>query len=527
MKTESADFLRCLYSAIAQGWGAKPHQGEAFANAILTGDLFGQFGQGAAIVQIAHLFATHDQLAADAEPVIEQDGPSYAVLDGQMGLGQYVMTRAMDIAIEKAKESTIGTVWVHRWHDIGCAAAYTRRALAHNCVAMLTVTSVPLTAPWGGRDMLMSAAPFSFVCPAGEERPVIGDLALCGTWDFHMVKAVNEGKRLDRKLLVDPDTGELTDDPTRFIDDPSSRLTPVRAATVFPDHKIYGFNVFSEIMTGLLTPGGLTADQLQYPTRDYVEKGVKVDRGGGGYITVVDVSRLMPVDLFKTRVDTWIRTIKGSRLVKGAEEILLPGERAQRNEERCLAEGVEIRDEHWDNLERIAADLSIDITRCAERATFMENVFWLRPNIICGRTGPNTHAWNPRELAEGGIGAVLSVNFGAEVVPEDLSAAGIAYQCIPLSDNAPPQPGDFEICIAALPKGLAFATENIQAGKATLVHCRAGKDRTGMFLSYYLCRTEGLGVREAIEEVKRVRPIALTAEGYEPFAVQVLEALVD
>ena len=34
-------------------------------------------------------------------------------------------------------------------------------------------------------------------------------------------------------------------------------------------------------------------------------------------------------------------------------------------------------------------------------------------------------------------------------------------------------------------------------------------------------------VREAIEEVKRVRPIALTAEGYEPFAVQVLEALVD
>ena len=209
MKTESAEFLRSLYTAIAGGWAAKPHQAAAFANAILTGDLFGQFGQGAAIVQIDHLFATHNQLNAAAEPVIEQEGPSYAVLDGQMGLGQYVMTRAIDIAIEKAKSSTIGTVWAHRWHDIGCAAAYARRALDHDCVAMLTVTSVPLTAPWGGRDMLMSAAPFSFVCPAGEERPIIGDLALCGTWDFHMVKALNEGRKLDQKLLVDPNTGPM------------------------------------------------------------------------------------------------------------------------------------------------------------------------------------------------------------------------------------------------------------------------------------------------------------------------------
>ena len=361
MRVEPAEFLRHLYKAIANGWGAKPHQAAAFADAILTGDLFGQFGQGAAIVQIAHLFARHHQLNADAEPIVEQEGPSFAVLDGQMGLGQYVMTRAIDLAIEKARNSTVGTVWVHRWHDIGCAAAYTRRALAHDCVAMLTVTSVPLTAPWGGRDMLMSAAPFSFVCPASGELPIIGDFALCGTWDFHMVKAVNEGRKLDRKLLVDPDTGEPTDDPTRFIDDPSSRLTPVRAATLFPDHKIYGFNVFAEIMTALLTPGGLTADQLQYPTLDYVERGIRVNRGGGGYVTVVDPSRLMPIELFKSRVDTWIRTIKGSRLVKGAEEILLPGERAQRNEKRCLTDGVELRDEHWENLVQIAAELEIDI----------------------------------------------------------------------------------------------------------------------------------------------------------------------
>jgi protein-tyrosine phosphatase len=58
-----------------------------------------------------------------------------------------------------------------------------------------------------------------------------------------------------------------------------------------------------------------------------------------------------------------------------------------------------------------------------------------------------------------------------------------------------------------------------------LVHCRSGKDRTGLFLSYYLCVTEGLRPSEAIAELRRVRPIALTAEGWETFSYEVLGAL--
>jgi hypothetical protein len=38
-----------------------------------------------------------------------------------------------------------------------------------------------------------------------------------------------------------------------------------------------------------------------------------------------------------------------------------------------------------------------------------------------------------------------------------------------------------------------------------LVHCSSGKDRTGMFLSYYLCATEGMAPSRAIQEIRRVR----------------------
>lgn len=101
----------------------------------------------------------------------------------------------------------------------------------------------------------------------------------------------------------------------------------------------------------------------------------------------------------------------------------------------------------------------------------MHNVFWLRPNVIAGRTGPNKDFWEPTALAQGGIGAVLSVNDGELVHPEDLAAAGIRYQCVPLSDVAPPRPGDLEMCTAALPKALEFALLSIDAGRGLLVHC--------------------------------------------------------
>ena len=155
----------------------------------------------------------------------------------------------------------------------------------------------------------------------------------------------------------------------------------------------------------------------------------------------------------------------------------------------------------------------------------MRNVFWLRKGVIGGRSGPNRDAWFPKDLADGGIGAVLSVNDGELVRPSELSEVGIEYSCVPLSDAAPPLPGDLDICVNALPHALAFAARSIESRRSVLVHCSSGKDRTGLFLSYFLCVTEGLSPGDAIREVRRVRPIALSADGWELFAHHVLANL--
>lgn len=154
----------------------------------------------------------------------------------------------------------------------------------------------------------------------------------------------------------------------------------------------------------------------------------------------------------------------------------------------------------------------------------MDHIFWLHDNLVGGRPGPNLVPWNPRDLRDGGIGAVLSVNDGELAHPEDLNALEIGYCCAPLSEHAPPREGDLETCLASLPKGLDFVLKNRALGRKTLVHCRQGRDRTGLFLTYYLHKQHGASPEQAIIQLKDVRRDALAAEGWGEFALQVLRA---
>ena len=119
---------------------------------------------------------------------------------------------------------------------------------------------------------------------------------------------------------------------------------------------------------------------------------------------------------------------------------------------------------------------------------------------------------------------MLSVNDGELCRPKEFAQHGLAYACIPLSSNAPPREGDLEHCLRALPEALAFATNNMSRGVPVLVHCTAGKDRTGLFLAYYLMRCENCSLEQAVTRLRAVRPIALTATGWHEFALQVLSA---
>ncbi|ABZ76110.1 dual specificity protein phosphatase [Shewanella halifaxensis HAW-EB4] len=156
----------------------------------------------------------------------------------------------------------------------------------------------------------------------------------------------------------------------------------------------------------------------------------------------------------------------------------------------------------------------------------MQHLFWLVDGQIAGRSGPNKDPWDLLELKAAGIDAIISVNHGEDCIEAELTGAGLDYLCVPFSRNIPPKPEDLDYCVEQVPKALAFIRECEAQDKTVLIHCRSGKDRTGLIMAYYLM-DNGAAPLHAVSQVRAVRDIAFSAEGWDQFAFDVLYALQD
>ena len=68
-----------------------------------------------------------------------------------------------------------------------------------------------------------------------------------GNRDYHFAEAALNGTKISGPYLVDPATGEATDDPTNFFlrTGTFSRVSDINGATVFSSPRIYALNVAS------------------------------------------------------------------------------------------------------------------------------------------------------------------------------------------------------------------------------------------------------------------------------------------
>ena len=146
----------------------------------------------------------------------------------------------------------------------------------------------------------------------------------------------------------------------------------------------------------------------------------------------------------------------------------------------------------------------------------MKHVFWLLEGLLAGRPGPAQVPWNPEELRAGGLLSVVSLN--TEPDPAELEAAGLRHYSLPMTPILPLSEALQAMLLQRLEAVLATTHAEVSAGQPTLLHCHAGKDRTGLALTAYLVRYHGLEVEEAIAQVRDARPTAMSAPGYEATA---------
>src|SRR3546814_19311773 len=95
-----------------------------------------------------------------------------AVVDGDNGMGHLVVSQAVDLAIEKAREAGVAWVSTRYSNHAGPASLYARQPLKHDMVGLyFAVGNANHLPPWGGPDMLLSTNPIAAGIPANNEPP--------------------------------------------------------------------------------------------------------------------------------------------------------------------------------------------------------------------------------------------------------------------------------------------------------------------------------------------------------------------
>jgi protein-tyrosine phosphatase len=162
----------------------------------------------------------------------------------------------------------------------------------------------------------------------------------------------------------------------------------------------------------------------------------------------------------------------------------------------------------------------MDVSRFTNHASrkrwLLEYTYWLIDHLLAGRVGPVERPWDIEKLREAGIKVIVSLN--GEANAAEIAAAGMRHYVLPQTPALPLFRRDKDELLRGIEPVLDVIHREVSEGHPTLVHCHSGKDRTGVVLTAFLVRYEGLSIEDAIARVRAVKPNAMSAPGYEATA---------
>ena len=244
---------------------------------------------------------------------VVQERAGMALLDGDNGMGHLVMQRAAELAIEKARHCGIAWVGSQFSNHAGPASLYARMPMAHDMIGLyFAVGNANHLPPWGGLDMLLSTNPIAVAVPAGDEPPVVLDMATTVA-AYGKVKAkAQRGETMPVGWMIDR-LGQPLTDPKRAEE---GFLMPIGG------YKGYGLSLIVGLLAGTLNGAAMGKQVI-----DFNHDDISVTNTGQA-VMAIDLSAFGDVAAFKGRVDQLVRDLRCSERMPGVDRIWLPGEQS-------------------------------------------------------------------------------------------------------------------------------------------------------------------------------------------------------
>lgn len=253
------------------------------------------------------------------------DMPSWAVVDGNGGLGIIIAWKAVQIAIEKAKQTGVGIVNVRNSHHLGPVGYYAGMCADKGMLGMAMSNGDVMLAATGSREKNIGNNPFAYAVPAGKYDKILYDVAISMGSDMKLHQMNKEGKSAPDGWLIDKD-GKPSNNPADYF--AGGVLLP------FGGYKGYGLALMVETFAAALS-GAATTKNVHAWNRKPGESG-----NVGHFFMALDVAKICEPEEYEKRVEGIIDEIKGSALAEGTEKIYYPGEKECLSRAKCLAEGT-------------------------------------------------------------------------------------------------------------------------------------------------------------------------------------------
>lgn len=345
MPVLTAEQLAAIGTTLFDAVGSPHDESVWVAETLVRANLVGHDSHG--IVRFTQYVdqVRNGEVKPGAKIVIEHETPTTAVLNANLGWGQVVARRAVQIAIEKAAQHSLGAVVVQNCPHVGRLGEYVEIAARQQMIGLAVVNSHgggEAVAPWGGIDRRFTPNPIAFAAPSGLEFPVLMDITTSSVPEGKVRVARHRGEQLPADCIIDAD-GNPSTDPAAFYGPPSGALLPLGGLM---GHKGYALMVMTELLGGILSGAGASGEQTS-------------TKGNGLYIQAIDIKAFTPLEVFQDRVRKLVSYVKTARHRPGVEEILLPGEPEYRTGQRRLREGIPVEASIWDEIKAKASELKV------------------------------------------------------------------------------------------------------------------------------------------------------------------------
>lgn len=276
-------------------------------------------------------------IKTDADIEIEKESISTALLNGNHRFGHVVAYYAMEIAMEKARETGIGMVGVHESNHFGVAGYYSDMAIMQDLIGVVIANTEPAVAPIGGKEPIIGTNPIAIGIPSGKNYVAV-DMATSATARGKLLEAMRKGEKIPGNVALDAE-GNPTIDPQAAL---KGSILP------FGAHKGYALAFMVEILAGPLVRAAFgkavtgTANPKEICTK-------------GDLIMAIDPSIFIDTEQFKDEVDAFVDEIKSS------DNIFIPGDMEVRNVKNNMEKGISVDETLQTQLQKISRELSFDL----------------------------------------------------------------------------------------------------------------------------------------------------------------------